>query len=248
MEDESKPPHAGERVLGPDAVARTFAEIADVYDAGSDLISFGLIRLWRRQLVRIVHPAPDDKILDICTGTGDIALALAERVTTGRVVGVDFSDAMLCRARRKTPRRLADRVDFRRGDATDLPLPDDAFDAATNAFGLRNVADIPAAWAEMRRVVRPGGRVYMLDLARPRIPVFRELYHLYFRHLLPWVARLVHSRRAPYRYLVESLGRFPTTSELEDIAEEAGLVGARGRPLFGGVVAIVEASVPTYRE
>ena len=214
--------------LAPDAVRRMFDRIAPFYDAMNRTMTAGLDRRWRRLTAEGVV-RPGDAVLDACCGTGDLAIAAAR--AGGRVTGLDFSEPMLERARRKS-----DAVDWVRGDLLELPFPDGSFDAATVGFGVRNVTDIERALAELRRAVRPGGRLAILEITTPRGPL-RHFYGLWFDRIVPLLGKAVPGGSA-YTYLPASVRRFPDAERLAALLDEAGFAGIRYRFLAGGIVAL----------
>jgi demethylmenaquinone methyltransferase/2-methoxy-6-polyprenyl-1,4-benzoquinol methylase len=217
-------------------VRAMFDRIAPRYDLLNRTMTAGLDGRWRRAAAAAADLAAGDRALDCCTGTGDLALALADRVASpGGVVGVDFSAQMIARAREKAERRGA-RVTFEVADALDLPFPDGAFDAATVAFGIRNVADLDRGLAEMARVVRPGGRVVVLEITTPAR--LRRFYGLWFDRAVPWLGRLLGRDGAAYSYLPASVRRFPDPPQLASRMAAAGLRDIRWRPLAAGIVAL----------
>ncbi len=220
-------------------VRRLFARIAWRYDLMNRLMSLGCDQAWRRTVARLAEVPPGGLALDVATGTADIALALLQRRPDGRVVGVDFSPEMMAIGRQKaTAAGAGDRLRFVNGDALCLPFPDDSFDAVTSGFAMRNVASIPGAFAEMRRVVRPGGRVVCLELSRPTLPGWRQLYHLYFFRLVPLLGRLLGSWGEAYTWLPYSLSQFLSPDALKAVMESTGLRDARYRRLMLGTVAV----------
>src|SRR5690606_9175562 len=186
--------------------------------------------------------AAGDRALDCCTGTGDLALALAQRTTPlGSVVGLDFAPAMVERARAKAQERGVE-IDFRVGDMLALPFEDDSFDAATVAFGIRNVSDLDRGLAEMTRVVRPGGKVVILEITTPRR--LRAFYRLWFDRVVPQLGRLLGRDGAAYSYLPASVRRFPEPPDLAARMAAAGLTDIRWRLFAAGIVALHHARVP----
>ncbi|MFB6291102.1 MAG: ubiquinone/menaquinone biosynthesis methyltransferase [Candidatus Bipolaricaulia bacterium] len=219
-------------------VKKIFTDIARDYDRVNKVISFGQIDRWRKRLIsRMVLPK-DGSILDLGCGTGKLTRLIAERMGAGKVVGVDLTPGMIEIATDTLPGEYKSLVDFRLGVGEDLDFQSNSFDLATSAFTLRNVNDLEKVITEMRRVVKPGGRVYSLELAKPGIPVFGALYRFYFRKLLPVIGGLAQGDKGPYRYLVESLKRFPNQEGLKQLYEKAGLVEVEYEEIFGGVAAI----------
>jgi demethylmenaquinone methyltransferase/2-methoxy-6-polyprenyl-1,4-benzoquinol methylase len=214
--------------LAPDAVRRMFDRIAPVYDAMNRTMTAGLDRRWRRLTAEAVV-RPGDRVLDACCGTGD--LAIAARAVGGDVTGLDFSDRMLERARRKAPA-----LEWVRGDLLALPFADASFDAATVGFGVRNVADLGLALRELRRVLRPGGRLGILEITRPRGPL-ALFYRFWFDGVVPLLGKLLPGGSA-YTYLPASVRRFPGPEELAELMRAEGFGDVRFRLLAGGIVAI----------
>jgi demethylmenaquinone methyltransferase/2-methoxy-6-polyprenyl-1,4-benzoquinol methylase len=214
--------------LPPSAVESMFDRIAPVYDAMNRVMTAGLDRSWRTLTATSVV-RPGDGVLDVCCGTGD--LALADLAAGGRVTGVDFSEAMLERARRKSSE-----IEWVRGDALELPFGDGSFDAATVGFGVRNVADLARGLAELRRVLRPGGRLGILEITTPR-GALRHFYRLWFDRVVPLLGKALPGGSA-YTYLPASVRRFPDAEELARMLDEAGFGTIRYRFLGGGIVAL----------
>jgi demethylmenaquinone methyltransferase/2-methoxy-6-polyprenyl-1,4-benzoquinol methylase len=205
-----------------------FDRIAPVYDAMNRAMTLGLDRKWRRAAAEAVV-RPGDRVLDACCGTGDLALA-GERAG-GRVVGVDFSERMLERARRKSSS-----VEWVRGDALGLPFADRTFDAATVGFGVRNLEDLAAGLAELHRVLRPGGRLAVLEITRPRGPA-APFFRLWFDRLVPLAGKLLPGGSA-YTYLPASVRRFPGPDDLARLIRDAGFAHIRYRLFAAGIVAL----------
>jgi demethylmenaquinone methyltransferase / 2-methoxy-6-polyprenyl-1,4-benzoquinol methylase len=214
--------------LTPDGVRRMFDRIAPVYDVMNRVMTAGLDQRWRRLTVRAVV-RPGDRVLDACCGTGD--LAVAARKAGAEVVGLDFSEPMLERARRKSSE-----IEWIRGDLLELPFDDGSFDAATVGFGVRNVADLERGLGELHRVVRPGGRVGILEITRPRGPL-RLFYRLWFDVLIPLAGKILPGGKA-YTYLPASVRRFPGPEELAALMEGHGFGEVSFRRLAGGIVAL----------
>ena len=220
-----------------------FDRIAGRYDAMNSLMSAGLHHRWRARTVDIAGVSPGSAALDVCCGTGDLALELYRRVgPAGRVVGLDFSAPMLELAERKSAAQEA-AVEWVQGNALDLPFPDSTFDAATVGFGVRNVADLGRAIAEMARVVRPGGAVAILEITTPQRPPLKWFYSIWFDRIVPLLGTLAGDREA-YTYLPSSVRRFPPAHDLAELMHSAGLREVRYVVLAGGIVAIHSGVVP----
>jgi demethylmenaquinone methyltransferase / 2-methoxy-6-polyprenyl-1,4-benzoquinol methylase len=216
-------------------VQAMFDRIAPRYDLLNRLMSLGLDRRWRRAAAAAADLSIGGAALDLCTGTGELALDLADRVGPhGGVVGLDFSEAMLARARAKGATHQE--VRFVAGDALELPFEDGRFDAATVAFGARNLEDLDRGLREMARVVRPRGRVVVLDITTPRR--LRALHALWFDRVVPRLGALVSGDRTAYSYLPASAKRFPAPPELAGRMAAAGLDEVAWRTFMGGIVAL----------
>jgi demethylmenaquinone methyltransferase/2-methoxy-6-polyprenyl-1,4-benzoquinol methylase len=214
--------------LRPDAVRGMFDRIAPVYDAMNRVMTAGLDRSWRRLTVEAVVQ-PGDRVLDACCGTGDLAVA-AER-EGGIVTGLDFSPRMLERARKKS-----ETVTWIEGDLLALPFDEGSFDAATVGFGVRNVADLEAALAELHRVLRPGGRLAILEITQPRGGL-RPFFSLWFERIVPLLGKVLPGGKA-YTYLPASVRRFPGAEVLAALVEQRGFEQVRFRLLGGTIVAL----------
>ena len=227
--------------LPADEVRAMFDRIAPRYDLLNRAMTMGIDGRWREAAAAAADVAAGGRALDCCTGTGDLAFALERRVTGhGEVVGLDFSPEMIARATDKATVR-GSAVAFQVGDALDLPFDDDHFDAATVAFGIRNVADLGRALAEMRRVVRPGGKVVILEITTPSR--LRAFYHLWFDRVVPQLGRLLGRDGAAYSYLPASVRRFPEPADLAAQMSAAGLTDIRWRLFAAGIVALHHARV-----
>jgi demethylmenaquinone methyltransferase/2-methoxy-6-polyprenyl-1,4-benzoquinol methylase len=217
------------------SVRAMFASVARRYDLLNRLLSCGIDRRWRRAAVRFAGVRPGELAADVCAGTGDLALLLARRGL--RVVGVDFCCEMLERTRRKEP-GVVPRPLFVAGDALALPLPDRAFDLVTVAFGVRNLADPERGLAELRRVLRPGGRAIVLEFCMPRGAVLGPLYRFYFQRVVPRVGRLVSDAKTAYDYLPRSVRAFPQAEGFLPLLTAAGFTACRMQLLSGGIAAL----------
>ncbi len=221
-----------------------FDGIAARYDLLNRLISLGLDRGWRRALVEALAPAAPARVLDLATGTGDVALALARRFAGARVFGLDPSPRMLALAPAKVARAgVAARCRWLLGDAQRLPFPARSFDGVTIAFGIRNVPDRDAALAEMARVTRPGGVVAVLELSEPRRGLLAPLARLHVHRLVPGLGALLSGSRE-YAYLARSIAAFPAPEEFAARLEAAGLEAVAARPLTFGTVHLYTGRVP----
>ncbi len=219
-------------------VRAMFTRIARRYDVMNALMTAGRHHAWRRAAAREVAAAPPGPVLDLATGTADLALAVRRLAPGRRVVGADFAEAMLGEARRKLAARGAAGVALVAADAQALPFADRAFACVVSAFLLRNLEDLGGGLAEMRRVTRPGGRVVALDIVRPRLPVWDAVFGLYFRRLVPALGALVARDRRAYAYLPASVDRFVTPAGLARLMAEAGLRQVAWRTLGLGTVAL----------
>jgi demethylmenaquinone methyltransferase/2-methoxy-6-polyprenyl-1,4-benzoquinol methylase len=215
-----------------------FDAIARRYDLLNHVLSAGIDRHWRRRAIRSLGLTGQERLLDLCTGTGDVAMtACTARPGARRVVGVDFAAAMLGVAQDKLARAgLTRAITLVRGDATRVPLADRSVDAVTIAFGIRNVEDTRAAAAEIHRVLAPGGRFAILEFAIPTMPVVRTLYGWYFAHVLPQIGRAVSRHNAAYAYLPASVRAFAIPDEFVTILRHAGFQEIAAIPLTLGIV------------
>jgi demethylmenaquinone methyltransferase / 2-methoxy-6-polyprenyl-1,4-benzoquinol methylase len=215
-----------------------FDRIAGVYDLMNTAMTAGLHHRWRERAADHAGLEAGDRALDVCCGTGDLALALAPRVgPEGSVIGADFSEPMLELARRKAAERGVGQVTFEWADALELPYGDAEFEAVTVGFGVRNLADLGAGLAEMARVLRPGGRLVILEITQPRRPPLSTFYSLWFDRIVPLLGTLAGDREA-YTYLPESVKRFPPPEGLAAEMDEAGFERIRYMVLAGGIIAI----------
>ena len=219
-----------------------FDRVAAHYDAMNSVMTAGLHHRWRQRAAVRAQLTEGGKALDVCCGTGDLALELAGYVGTGgTVVGCDFSEPMLELARAKSVQRWATNVRFEHADALALPYDDESFDAVTVGFGVRNLSDLDRGLAEMARVLKPGGRLVILEITQPRRPPLSLFYSLWFDRIVPLLGALAGDRGA-YTYLPESVRSFPSPRGLAARMDAAGLERVRATVLAGGIIAIHSAS------
>jgi demethylmenaquinone methyltransferase/2-methoxy-6-polyprenyl-1,4-benzoquinol methylase len=212
-----------------------FSAIAPSYDLNNRLHSLWRDQAWRRKTVKIAELKPDDVVVDVACGTGDLTLAFALR-TSGQVIGVDFTYAMLPIANRKSAIPNPKSPIFINGDAQSLPLPDACCDVASIAFGIRNVQDIPAAFMEFHRVLRPGGRVIVLEFSEPTNPLLRSLNRFYCHKIMPMTATLIaRDKSGAYKYLPKSIETFVSRQKMVQLLSEAGFGRIEQYPMTFGV-------------
>lgn len=216
----------------PDSVRGLFASIAGRYQTVNHLLSGGLDWYWRAVAVRLMRPWRPNLVLDVATGSGDLASAIGRSFPGCRVVGADFCRPMLDVARRRGLPELVE------ADGLGLPFPDGAFDAVTVAFGLRNMASWEGGLKEMARVLKPGGRLLILDFSLPTLPVVRPLYRFYLHRILPIVAGLATGRTDAYEYLGGSIEKFPSGETMMSLIRQCGFTETTARPLSLGTVSI----------
>jgi demethylmenaquinone methyltransferase/2-methoxy-6-polyprenyl-1,4-benzoquinol methylase len=232
-------PQARTGTLEEGQVRAMFDRIARVYDPMNSLMTAGLDRRWRERAADLAVLGPGGRALDVASGTGDLAVELARRVgPTGTVIGSDFSEAMLDRARDKSTA-----VRWEWANALELPYPDDHFDAATVGFGARNFSDLDRGLAEMARVVRPGGRVVILEITTPQRPPLSTFFSIWFDRIVPALGKLAGDPDA-YAYLPSSVKRFPAPDALAARMADAGLTDIRWILTAGGIIALHVGMVP----
>lgn len=219
------------------AVREMFEAVAPRYDLLNRVLSLGIDRSWRKEVVESLSLSPDDRVLDLCCGTGDLALAIAEQA---ECVACDFTWNMLTRARAKSEGRSRG-LAVAAADTLELPFADDTFDRATVAFGVRNLADIHRGLVEILRVLRPGGTLAILEFSHPNRFWLRWPYRFYLNGILPRLGDVLSRRGEAYRYLAESIMGFPEPERLVELLAEAGYREAGFKRLSGGIVAIHSA-------
>ena len=230
----------GDELVSPEEktkrVGGVFTSVARNYDLMNDLMSGGMHRLWKDRFVAKVKPRPGEQILDMAGGTGDIAFRMAAK--GARVTVSDINPDMLEVGMERATKRGIDGLVWQVENAEKLSFADASFDAYTIAFGIRNVTDIPAALREAHRVLKRGGRFYVLEFSTSEWPGFGELYDRYSQHLIPKIGKAVAKDEESYRYLVESIRRFPRMQDFRRMIEEAGFKSTSVEPILGGLVAI----------
>lgn len=240
MADPEQTVPLGFRNVSPEektkAVGDIFARVAARYDLMNDLMSGGMHRLWKDRFVATVRPRPGERILDLAGGTGDIAFRMARR---GAAVTVaDINPAMLAEGERRAAKKGIEGLRFTQANAEAMPFPDAHFDAVTIAFGIRNVTDIPKALRDIHRVLRWGGRFWCLEFSQTQWPGFARLYDAYSMQLVPRMGGIVAQDEDAYRYLVESIRRFPPMPEFAAMMAAAGFARVAHTPILGGAIAI----------
>jgi len=223
-------------------IQQMFGTIAPRYDLLNRMLSFGIDRRWRKKAVKLVKYREGARILDVATGTGDVALEIARSTpATVKVTGADFCKEMVDLGQIKVAQSpYADRIDFKVAPCEDLPFPDNTFDSITIAFGIRNVVDRKLGLAEMWRVLRPGGRMIILEFSTPRSQLFRQIYYFYFRRMLPMIGGLISKYNA-YKYLPDSVLEFPSHEEFSNMMSDAGFCNINICELTFGIASIYAA-------
>ncbi len=222
-----------------DRVRGIFSNIAGRYDDFNTLASMGIDRIWRRELVKACRLTPESRVLDLCAGTGDVAFAIATKGSPAEIVVTDFTPEMLEIAEHKAASidtRTA--LSFEWADAQDLPFEDESFDVATVAFGVRNLPERERNFAEVRRVLKPGGRYVILEFSRPPFAPWRGVYHVYLQHAIPTIGGLLTHDRESFVYLNDSIRAFPTQPQLAAELRDAGFSAITWKNMTGGIVAL----------
>ncbi|KRE98205.1 demethylmenaquinone methyltransferase [Paenibacillus sp. Soil766] len=216
-----------------------FESIAPKYDLMNNIISFNRHKAWRKFAMKKMNVQPGATAIDLCCGTCDWTISLAQASRTGKMVGLDFSQNMLDIGAEKIKQlHLEQQVELIQGNAMSLPFDDNTFDYATIGFALRNVPDLEQVIREMQRVVKPGGLVVSLELSKPTWQPFKSIYYVYFRHIMPFLGKLIVKKYEQYKWLPESLISFPDHKQLAAIFSKNGLDHVQAHPLFGGVAAL----------
>lgn len=223
-------------------VGQMFDNIAGSYDFLNRFLSLGIDQTWRKKAIAQLKGRPLQQVLDVATGTADVAIALRRTLGAQQVVGLDLSEKMLAVGREKVAARaLEDSIQLIQGDSENLPFEDQGFDAATVAFGVRNFENLDLGLQEIQRVLKPGGRLVVLEFSRPRLFPFKQIYHFYFKRILPLLGRLFSKDPKAYTYLFESVQAFPEGQGFIDRLKAAGFDQAREQRLTLGVCSIYTA-------
>lgn len=218
-------------------VERMFDSISPKYDLLNRVFSLGIDQGWRRKVMRLVAQEPVENLLDVATGTADLAILASKNVH--HVIGVDISEGMLAHGRTKVAKRgLQERVVLQRADSIDLPFADATFDAVTVAFGVRNFEELEKGIAEMRRVLKPTGRLFVLEFSKPAHAPMKQLFRFYFHRVMPFFGKLVSKDKAAYTYLPKSVDAFPEGLDFVKIMERVGLRENSAQALTGGIASL----------
>ncbi len=219
-------------------VRNMFDDISNRYDFLNHFLSFGIDFWWRRKLISLLSVKQPQNILDVATGTGDLAIALA-KLNPRKITGIDISEKMLTIARDKVIRKNLNKIiSFETGDAENIPFTDNSFDAVTVAFGVRNYENLLMGLKEMNRVLKQGGTMMILEFSQPQANLFSQLYRIYSERIIPFIGKLISKHKHAYQYLPESVAAFPAGKDFLEILKEAGLKNNREYSLTGGIATI----------
>jgi len=241
----SNHPPIGEVEGKAEAIEEMFDAVAPRYDLLNRVLSLGIDRYWRTRAVRLLADEQPARVLDVATGTADLAIKAERMLHPREVVGIDLSNEMLQVGREKLDRLgLSPRISLVQGDAEDLPFPDDAFDAALVAFGVRNFENLEAGLRGIRRVLRPGAALVVLEFSRPRTFPIKQLYAWYSRHVLPRIGGALSPEQSAYEYLPHSVAEFPDGPDFLDRMKNSGFTDLRWDPLTFGIASLYRGTVP----
>jgi demethylmenaquinone methyltransferase / 2-methoxy-6-polyprenyl-1,4-benzoquinol methylase len=234
-------PYKAENSGKKEQVTKMFNNISHRYDFLNHLLSLGIDKLWRKTAIDLLRPLNPQFILDVATGTGDFAIQ-ALVLNPRKITGIDISDGMLNIGRKKVAKLgLSDKIELLNGDSENLSFKDDAFDAVTVGFGVRNFEELEKGLSEIRRVLKPGALLVVLEFSRPRKFPMRQLYNFYFKNILPGLGRLISNDKSAYTYLPESVEAFPDGMDFENILKKVGFKETACKPLTFGISSIYTA-------
>lgn len=222
-------------------VEEMFDNIAHRYDFLNHLLSLGIDKNWRKKAIRSLKSSNPKRLLDIATGTGDLAFEAIKQMPHLELIGLDLSEGMLSKARVKAKNKALDKMQFVKGDSENLGFDNDSFDAITVAFGVRNFENLEAGLAEMHRVLRPGGRVAILEFSKPKMFPVKQIFNFYFKYILPQTGRLISKDSRAYEYLPESVQAFPEGVDFVRILEKTGFKKCKNQPLTFGICSLYTA-------
>lgn len=243
MDCESINPYGSDPRSKTQQVRTMFDNIAPAYDFMNRAMTFGIDRIWRRKAVGMLAGKKPVKILDVATGTGDLAMLLARRIEGSEITGIDLSEGMIDIGERKIAEAgLSGRIRLQAGDCLKMPWPDGTFDAVTVAYGVRNFENLLKGYSEMLRVLRPGGTICVIELSTPTSPVIKPFYRFYTRCIIPAVGRMVSKDTRAYAYLPESIAAVPQRKAMTQLMEQAGFTDTAYRALTFGTCCIYTAS------
>ncbi len=234
-------PYKGEEADKKSQVAKMFDNISGKYDFLNHFLSLGIDIYWRKRAIKLIKKQQPENILDVATGTGDLAIG-ALKAGPKEIVGVDISKGMLEVGQKKIVKKgLGDKIKLMYGDSENLPFEDNSFDSVMAAFGVRNFGNLSKGLSEMYRVTKPGGKVYILEFSTPTLFPFKQLYHLYFRYILPTVGKKISKDNSAYTYLPESVQAFPDGDRFKTLLESLGYKSSECTPLTLGVCSLYTA-------
>lgn len=245
MDCEQINPYDGDTRNKAQQVREMFDNIAPAYDFMNRAMTFGIDRRWRRKAIKMLAAEKPASILDVATGTGDLAILMSRLTDAQSITGIDLSEGMIEVGRKKIARaELSDKITLEAGDCLNLPMSDDSFDAVTVAYGVRNFENLLAGYREMFRVLRPGGTLTVIELSTPSSPVVRPFYRIYTRHIIPLAGRMVSKDVRAYSYLPESIAAVPQRDDMTALMRQAGFTDTAWRSLTFGTCMIYTARKP----
>ena len=234
-------PYKEEKAGKKEQVAKMFNNISHRYDFLNHLLSLGIDKIWRKKAIHLLKSFHPQVILDVATGTGDFAIQ-AMSLRPQKITGIDISEGMLAMGRKKIEKlKLSHKIELLKGDSESLQFPDESFDAVTVGFGVRNFENLEKGLSEIRRVLKPGASLVVLEFSRPRQFPMRQLYNFYFKNILPGLGRLISSDKSAYTYLPESVEAFPDGTDFENILKRVGFKETACKPLTFGISSIYTA-------